>query len=50
MRYLGSSKQASYTLSENMEDRVETTFSFSLYTTLLQVILVVYFGRELRRT
>jgi len=50
MRYLESSKQASYVLSENMKDSVGTTFSFSLYATLLQVILVAYFRRGLGRT
>jgi len=50
MRYLGSSKQASYVLSENMEDSVRTTFSFNLYATLLQVVLVAYFRRGLGRT
>jgi len=32
-------------LSKNIEDRVRMTFSFSLYATPLQVVLVIYFGR-----
>ena len=34
-------------LSKNVEDEVEMTFGFSLYTVFLQVTLVVYFRREL---
>ena len=30
-----------------MRGRVRMTFSFSLYSVLLQVILVIYFGGEL---
>ena len=37
-------------LSKNIGAEVRMTFSFSLYTTLLQVVLVAYFGRVLRET
>ena len=36
-----------YILSKNIEDGVEIIFGFSLYAIPLQVILVVYFRREL---
>ena len=38
-------KQVCYMLSENIKDRIRTTFGFNLCTTPLQVILVTYFRR-----
>ena len=40
-------KQSVYILSDNAENKVRITFNFSLYTISLQVVLVVYFRREL---
>ena len=44
-----SSKTNSFTLSENIEVEVRIIFGFSLYAVSLQVILVIYFKRILKK-